>query len=127
MPLDGSDKCPICLKNFQNADRLSGRDAYRITCQLCGTYEISGIALTALRGDRSQLHPYLSAFTRQSDVFDGRIVQLNQNWLPLAEVHQRTSVHQRAEKLLRLIEYRTKQPGEFVTIDTDWDYPLVDA
>src|ERR1700682_253772 len=121
MPLDGSDKCPICLKNFQNADRLSGKDAYRISCQLCGTYEISGSARASLRGNQSQLLPYLSAFTRQSEVFDGRIVQLDQNWPSLAEVHLRTSVHQRAEKLLRLIENRTKQPGEFVTVDADWD------
>jgi hypothetical protein len=127
MPLDGSDKCPICLKNFRNANRLPGKDADRISCQLCGTYDISRSARASLRGDQSQMLPYLSAFTRQTYEFDGRIVQLDQDWQAFAEVHQRTSVHRRAEKLLRLIENRTKQPGEFVTVDTDWDYPLVDA
>jgi hypothetical protein len=103
------------------------RDASRISCQLCGTYEISGTARATLRGEHADLVPYLSAYTRQSWEFEGRAVQLVSNWPPLAEVHQHTSVHQRAEKLLRAIEKRTRQPGEFISVNTELDYPLIDA
>ena len=125
MSLDGSDKCPICGKNFSRAEPIG--DAYRVSCGLCGTYEVSGTAWATLRGEHAALLPYLSAHTRQTQEFEGRIVQVFSNWPSLAEVHQHTSVHQRAEKLLRVIELRTKQPGEFVTIDRDGDYPLIDA
>jgi len=127
MSLDGSYKCPICGRNFESANRLGMRDASRISCQLCGTYEISGTARATLRGEHADLVPYLSAYTRQSWEFEGRAVQLVSNWPPLAEVHQHTSVHQRAEKLLRAIEKRTRQPGEFISVNTELDYPLIDA
>jgi len=80
-----------------------------------------------MRRQYAQLLPFLSAYTRQSHEFEGRVAQLSSNWPPLAEIHRHTSVHQRAEKLLRLIEKRTRQPGEFVNVDADWDYPLIDA
>jgi hypothetical protein len=127
MPIDGSDKCSICGKNFQSAERLPGGDAYRVSCQLCGTYEISGTARVTLKGEHSNLLPYLSAYTRQSWEFEGRVVQLDSRWPSLAEVHQHTSVHQRAEKLLRTIEKRTKQPGEFVPVNPLMDFPLLDG
>lgn len=128
MPLNGSNKCPVCRKmNYQSAERIGIVDAYHIVCQLCGAYDLAGSVRVTLPGSHPELLPYLSAYTRQSWEFEGRAARLDPNWPPLAEVHQHTSVHQRAAKLLRTIERRTKQPGEFIRIDTDSDYPLVDA
>jgi hypothetical protein len=127
MPLEGSLKCPICGKNYEAAERLEMRDACRISCQLCGKYDVSGTARVTLGGEHSGLRPYLSAYTRQAWEFEGRIVQLDSTWPSLAEVHQRTSVHQRAEKFLRMIERRTRQPGEDVIVNANSDYPLIDA
>lgn len=127
MSLDGSDKCPICRQNFKEVESLPSQDGHRISCQLCGTYEVSRNARAALRGEHHELLLYLSAYTRQCFELEGNIVQVPSNWIPLAEAHQHTSVHQRAEKLLRVIEKRTKQPGDAMVFEPRWDYPLVDA
>ena len=127
MLTEGSDKCPICEMNYERYNRLGTRDAYRVTCPRCGTYDISGTALVTMKGEHTDLLPYLSAHTRQSFEFGGRIVPLSSTWPALAEAHKHTSVQQRAEKLLRVIESRTRQPGEYVNVNLDLDYPLVDA
>src|SRR5437899_3271015 len=100
MSLPGSDKCPICRNNYESALRLDGRDAFGVSCRRCGQYEVSGTDLIALRED-SKLLPYLSAHIRQAWEFERRVVRINFNWPELAESHRHTSVHQRAEKLLR--------------------------
>ena len=61
MPLDGSDKCVLCGKNYKTAEPLGLRDALRIDCQLCGTYDVSGTARVTLRGEHANLLPFLSA------------------------------------------------------------------
>jgi len=127
MSLDNTDQCPICKKNYQSAERLGLQNAYRISCNICGTYDVSRTAQSTLGGERAALLPFLTAHTRQNFEFDSRIVQINSDWTSLAEMHRHTSIHRRADKLLRLIESRTKQAGEFVAIRSDWDYPLVDA
>lgn len=47
--------------------------------------------------------------------------------MELAERHKRISVPQRAEKLLRLIEKRTAEPGGQVTLNREVDFLFVDA
>ncbi len=126
--LDGSDKCQICKTSiFESAHPLAGRDAFQIMCVRCGRYEVSGSARVTLGGDHSALLPYLSAHTRQAWEFEGRIVRINSNWPDLAESHRHTSVHQKAEKLLRFIAKKTTQPGDMVTLEVGRDFPLVDA
>src|SRR5450432_2054464 len=98
--LDGSDKCPICKTNFDSFERLHGLDSllgFRIFCRQCGHYEVSVTGKMALAGEHKALLPYLSAHTRQAWEFEHRMVQINSNWPELAESHQHTSVHQRAE------------------------------
>src|SRR5436190_22775148 len=128
MTLNGSDKCPICKTiNFHpDSCRLEGLDAYRICRNRCGHYEVSGTALTTLGGEHSDLLPYLSAHTRQAWEFERRIVRISSTWPDLAESHRHTSVHQKAEKLLRFIEKQTKQAGNSVELDQQRDFPLVD-
>src|SRR6185295_9102021 len=118
MTLNGSDKCPICKTiNFHpDSHRLEGLDAYRISCGRCGHYEVSGSALVTLGGEHSDLLPYLSAHTRRAWEFERRIVRINSNWPDLASPHRHTSVHQRAEKLLRFIEKQTNEPGRYVRL-----------
>ena len=129
MTLNGSDKCPICKHNnfLPDSHQLEGRDAYRVYCDRCGCYEVSGTALMTLGAEHSELLPYLSAHTRQAWEFERRIVRINSNWPELAEPHRHTSVHQKAEKLLRFIEKKTTQPGDHVTLDASRDFPLVDS
>jgi hypothetical protein len=128
MPLDGSDRCPICGKNFRSAGRLGTSDAHRVSCQLCGDYDISSAMRADLRSTTTpELLPFLAAHTRQAFEFEGKPIRIDNDWAVHAETHRHTSVHQRAHKLLRLIESRAKQPGEYVKIESEWDYPLVDA
>jgi hypothetical protein len=127
MQINGSDKCPVCKNNFQSADRIGQADAYRISCRRCGEYEISSTVLVTLGEENLYLLPYLSVYTRQAWELEGRSIRLNSAWPSLAESHQHTSVHQKADKLLRAIERRTAQPGDYITVDPAWDFPLIDS
>jgi hypothetical protein len=102
-------------------------DALRISCELCGTYELPQTARLLVDSCPKELRPFLTANTRQNWELYGRIVRIEDNWVELAESDRHTSVHQRAEKLLRAIERRTPQPGAVVTLRPEIDYPLVDA
>ncbi len=122
-----SERCPICRTYVEDETRLGGVDAYRLRCPLCGTYDVSGSARVTLGAEHSELLPYLSAYTRQSWEFEHRIVQLPPTWPELAGIHKHTSVHQRAEKLLRVVENRTREPGDLATLHSHLDFPLIDA
>jgi hypothetical protein len=128
MGLNDSDKCPICRMNRESGDRIPGVDAYTVKCQRCGSYQISGRMLTEFAHPKHpEMLPYLSAYTRQSFEFEGRMARLEPNWLDHAEIHKHTSIRQRLNKLLRLIERRTTNFGSWVTLDFDLDYPVVDG
>jgi hypothetical protein len=69
----------------------------------------------------------LSAYTRQQSESSGRAELNTSNWRGFAEAHLHTTVHQKVEKLLIVVERRTKWPGEYVTFKWNSDYPLIDA
>jgi nucleoside 2-deoxyribosyltransferase len=128
MSLNDSDKCPICHMNFESADRIPRVDAYAVKCQRCGSYEISGrMQIEFAHPEHPEMLPYLSAYTRQSFEFEGRIARLESNWLDSAQVHKHTSIRQRLNKLLRFIERRTTDFGSWVVLNFDLDYPVVDG
>src|SRR5260370_32352584 len=115
MGLNDSDKCPICRMNFESADRLPGVDVYTEKCQRCGSYQISGRMLTEFaHPEHPEMLPYLSAYTRQSSVFEGRPARLEPNWLDHAERHKHSSIRQRLDKLLSVVERRTTNFGSRV-------------
>src|SRR5450432_2807585 len=110
-----SKQCPICKVDYNRSERV-GMDAQRINCGRCGTYEIASLGVMSLQ-EHSDLLPYLSAHTRQAWEFENRVVRLDpRTWPELAEMHRHTSVHQKAEKLLRLIEKRTQHVGQYIAI-----------
>jgi hypothetical protein len=121
MGLNNSDKCLICRMNFESAAHIPGVDAHSVKCQKCGSYEISGRMLTELaHPEHPEMLPYVSADTRQSFEFEGRMTRLEPNWLDHAEIHKHTSIGQRLNKLLRLIERHTTNFGSWVISHLLW-------
>jgi len=122
--VNDSDSCPVCRRNFKDARQLA--DGYLIDCQLCGEYEITASAVASnLPADVRQ---YLSCHTRQAWVLGRTRAAINSaNREQLAEPYRYTTVIQKLEKLLRLVEARAPQLGHDARIEPEWDYPLVDG
>jgi hypothetical protein len=127
MQIDGSDRCPVCRKNFRQAQTIRGHDGFRVDCELCGIYEISHQVVAALRREGTDVRQYLTAHLRQAYEIDGRVLRLDGEVKELADLHRHSSVYQKVDKLLRFIARRTKEPGDQVELKPDRDYPLIDA
>lgn len=106
---------------------MGSPDGWQLRCQRCGEYEISRTAAVSLPSGDQSLLPFLSAYTRQAWEFDRQHVQINTNWQPLAELHARSSMAQKLDKLMAVARRRTANPGESFEFLHQFDYPLVDA
>lgn len=126
---NGQRACPICGLNSQ-IDQVGNRLASLIECNRCGRFVITHILLAVmegLAGERRELLPYLSAYTRQSSN-RGLVSELDtENWENFAAAHTTTSVSQKVMKLLELAASRSSYPGQRVQINALLDYPLIDA
>lgn len=122
------ERCPLC---DYVGPRLIDRDlgnGFDVKCPRCGHFVILRNLLLTLKDpfDRSKdkLRPYLSAYTKQSL----GVPKLHlKNWEELASSHATTSVAARVEKLMNLLSSRTSIPGDYVKLDQDFDYPIIDA
>jgi len=144
--------CPLCGlvdPNSRFAPRANS-PLFDFRCQRCGVFaffpnlptinilgniprfleEKFGIALGIDEATR-HLSTYLSIYTREC--FEtGRPAEpldlANPSTLvPLAEAYAFTPIFQKAEKLLRLVERRTRFPGEGVRVVAHYDYPAIHA
>jgi hypothetical protein len=80
-----------------------------------------------LNDEDRRLLPYLSACTRQATE-NGVLTELDtDNWRDLARAHTRTSVSQKATRLLEHLSANSIGPGAAVQVNSDLDYPLFDA
>lgn len=121
--------CPIC-KLDAHIDRAGNRDAFEIECRRCRRFVMTATLMTVmerLNAEDQRLLPYLSAHTRQATE-NGILTELHtDNWQDLARAHTKTSVSQKAKKLLAHLAAHSIVPGAAVQIDSDLDYPLFDA
>lgn len=122
-------KCPLCLREqFKQSPMYQGRDAYLVECLICGTYAISRTAAVNLRDSHDELLPWLSCHTRQVWEEEARPFEiLTTNWRSMAELHKSTSLSQKLDKLLKVAERRTADPGMEFRFDHGVEFPLLDA
>ncbi len=120
--------CPICKRNQgTSVEVVPGRDAFEYSCELYGQYRISRLTILNVKHGDPTLLKHLSAYTRQKWVLDETVVTVPESWEEVAVISRDTTMHQRAEKLLKVIARRSNQPGDEVPIYPDLDYPLVDV
>jgi hypothetical protein len=77
--------------------------------------------------DDERLLPYLSAYTRQTSN-KGTVPKLHTgNWRDFARVHASTSISDKLLTLLKFVTTHSSRFGDIVNIDSELDYPLLDA
>jgi hypothetical protein len=83
--------------------------------------------------EAQRLKPYLSAHTKQMSA-TGQISVLDmedsaeaKSWRAAARGYTETSLSERTTKLLRLFAARSAYTGDAITIDSQHDYPMIDA
>lgn len=120
--------CPICglLAVVQGHAGTSGNAQYK--CLRCGTF----IATMEFVQDAHSLvpapsRPYLSAATREASERGQKVELRTDNWSDLAEQHQRATVTERIDKLLKAIARKSGAPGQGVLLRIENDYPLAGA
>lgn len=75
----------------------------------------------------AELRPYLSAATRQATEKGRQLRITYANFKEIPEVHQRTRVSEKLDKLLAFLAEKTKVPGGWHIVRFGYDYPVVDA
>ena len=113
---ENMQQCPICKNHIQYAS-LGSRDAYKVTCPLCGEYNLTRTALATLRGshfsERSVAN--ISGWLRENSNFE--ITSMNIEFLK----NLRTPpFHDRADQILIQIEKETYHAGQFITENLSW-------
>ncbi|MGH9343469.1 MAG: TFIIB-type zinc ribbon-containing protein [Terriglobia bacterium] len=122
--MPGSQQCPICGETSDITD--TNRDTYLIDCPRCGKFEIAWEA-TVSGATPDILPQYLSAGARQATEAGRRLKIIPENLREIAELHQRTTVSEKLNKLLEFLAKKTKVPGSSHVLRHGIDYPLVDA
>ena len=121
---NSTKECPIC--------KLPGvpfvpNENQNLACPRCGNLFVTRSFLIELpelgKADRELLR-YLPAFTKQSS--EPQTLS-HDNWRTFALSHFATRIPEKVDKLLRLLAKRTDIAGENVTVDSNLDYPLIDA
>ena len=125
------NQCPVCGSREASVEPTGdGRDTSLFTCDTCGRYIITYELRVQLESDRPGSLPllwYLSAHTRQAADVGDVVTLTTDNWEEFARAHQHTSMSQKVDMLLRLVESRTDAPGRPATFRIGSDYPLLDA
>lgn len=123
-------RCKLCGLNLETGaqsglERGAAKDVgyYKLRCRRCGHYEITLEAFNDLR----DLSPFLQCATRQ-EYEAGRCLRIgNDNWQGLIDEHSSTDIATNRDKLLTYILRRCPRPGNVVSLDTNHDYPIIDA
>jgi nucleoside 2-deoxyribosyltransferase len=121
------EACPLCgVQEIQCQNCPGMRDASLIECPICGVYEISRQAMVNLKNEDRPERNYLPCYTRQHWEQWGRPAQIRSNWPELVEPHANSSIETKLDKLMRLVEKRTKELGGTVEI-SGFDWSLYDV
>ena len=117
--------CPICKEGAEVLGTPSGSVVY--ACQRCGEFEFTWEPTRSGGAVSDTIRPYLSAATRQATE-NGRQLKITTiNVRELAELHQRTTVSEKLDKILAFLAKKAQVPGSSHVLRYAYDYPLADA
>jgi hypothetical protein len=122
--------CPICEANSLPQEKTG--DNVGVFCPRCGNFRMSCTAHALLRANwpqKDRRRAALSAHVRQSIEQGSEVVELNDFELfdRLADAHRHTSVSTKLRRVMERYEAETAEPGQYVELTLDSDYPLFDA
>lgn len=110
------EQCPICKKDIQYSP-LGSKDAYKVTCPLCGEYNLTRTALANLKNshfsDRKIAN--ISGWLRENSVFE-----INSTNIEFLKNLPTPSFHDRADQILTQFEKETHHAGQFLTENLSW-------
>jgi hypothetical protein len=121
----GSVNCPICREPAHYRPINSSINFWK--CERCGGFEMSEQLERTNHVIPDELRPYLSAATRQAAEKGLQLRITYTNFKEVAEVHQRTRISEKLDKLLAFLAEKTKVPGGWHVVRFLYDYPVVDA
>ena len=119
-------KCPICHGDAKEGPLPTH---YSFNCQVCGSFYISLDLVAAIDHVLADKDRYcLSAATRQATEAHS-LLRLNtvEDIQGLIELHKRTTVSEKLDKLLAHIARKSGSPGHWVRFDPNREYPIADA
>ena len=120
-----AEKCPIC-KNapYEENHGFTRRDSKYLTCNICGTYEISG-SLLASEKHISIPHYLLSGYIRNQNEVNNPWINLNT--MNIAEIEkniQAPDINEQIDMILEYIQKHSKHLGDMVELKMFQDYSL---
>lgn len=120
------NKCPVCKLESESIERITTNQPDPIRhydCPRCRKYRITDIAESNLEYEHAKQK--LSAWLREQNEYknnapllDEQLIEQLDNNLP------NYSPSQKQNKLLKIIEKKTKYPGKSVRLNKYYDYPL---
>ena len=110
------EPCPICEQDMQYHS-LGTRDAYSVDCPRCGNYHLTRTALANLRNTNltTRQKANISGWLIENRPFE--INSSNIDWLANLST---PSFHERADKLLLMLDKRTEFIGNFIGKEKLW-------
>lgn len=110
------EPCPICNESIEYRS-VGNRDAYSVTCPICGEYNITRTALVNLRStaltirQRANIYGWLR---------DNPHYEISSHSLNSIENIPTPSFHDRADRLLLYFDRQTSYAGEKITKNKSW-------
>ena len=117
--------CELCRDSAGDSSILP--DILVCECPRCGDYLITHEAVRSVRGIPGEFRPYISAATRQASENGRQLKITTKNFRELSDLHQRTTVSEKLDKILVFLAKKTRVPGSLHVVRYSYDYPLADA
>lgn len=110
------EPCPICNEPMKYAS-LGHRDAYSVDCSVCGEYHITRTALANLKNSEmtGRQRANISGWLRENSIYEIKSDSLEY----LANLST-PSFHEKADKLLLLLDKQTEHAGQELIIVRSW-------
>ena len=117
--------CPICKNSsYKENHGSTRRDSKYLTCNICGTYEISG-SLLASEKHSKESHYLLSGYIRNQNEIEGPLVVLdNYNMAKIEKNIQIPSLNDQIDSILIYLQKHSKHLGSPVELKMFQDYSL---
>jgi hypothetical protein len=124
--------CPVCDISPDVLPMVAESGEFRsCDCPICGRFRIDAAMMETLKGwsgGKRRLRAGLSSYIRRCNTA-GETPRIT--WSirasDIAESYCHTSVHTKLRRVMEKYEESTPEPGAFVGLDTEHDYPLFDA
>jgi hypothetical protein len=121
-------KCVLCHEEDAEGVSIARRDAYRIVCPRCGTYDVSGRALAVLPGSDPDIRLKLTWATRQASELGAPLAIFAENFEEFARsVVEPQPPPRKLDQLVLLVGERSPSLGGEVHLHLFNDWPLVYA